>query len=100
MNLEIWDAVIIPKGYCKGLSESERFHHTFDLLEKLLGVNRRANERAWAKEMPDGERLFVTKCKKGTIYVPERQPGAGKQRYAWTDGENGIRYGRLIRYAD
>ena len=92
------DAIILPKRYIQAKSDKLRFHRTFDLLEQLLGVDRAAGERAWAREIP-GERLFVTKSSNDTLLVPHGQPGAENPRYSWTEGDRGIQYGKLIDYA-
>jgi hypothetical protein len=92
------DALLVPEKLKRGRSLFERMCSILDLAEPMLGVDRSKGERAYIHRQPGGW-LFITKDRFDTIYHPLRTPLQGRPRYAWLDGQDGVRRGYLTEAA-
>ncbi len=92
------DALMVPEKLKRGRTLFERMCSILDFAEPMLGVDRSKGERAYIHRQPRGW-LFLTKDQFDTIYHPLRTPLQGRPRYAWIDGQDGIRRGYLTEAA-
>lgn len=89
------DAIFMPENYKRGTRLIDRVNSVLDVAEPMLGVDRGKGERGYIRKQ-DGGWLFITKDPDDTIYHPFKSAMAGQPRYAWIDGDDGIRRGYLI----
>jgi hypothetical protein len=88
------DALILPETLKKGATQIERIDSILAIAEPLLGVDRKAGQRAYIRRQPGG-RLFVSKSPEDTLCHPREHPREGQPRYDWETAADGFQYGYL-----
>jgi hypothetical protein len=92
------DALLVPEQLKRGATQWERIRSINQIAIPLLGIDYEKDELAWIHKQPGGW-LFISKNPEDTIYWPHGAPQAGRHRYAWVDGEGGVRRGYLTEEA-
>jgi hypothetical protein len=90
------DALFLPDS-AKGAGRIfDRIAAVSRIAEPLLGVDRRAGEKAYIRNMPVGQRMFITRDPADTVLFPTGHPRSGQPRYRWERQADGTEIGYLM----
>lgn len=90
------DAVDLPDSLRGSGGPLDRVDNILKVAEPLLQVDRSKGERGWIRRQ--GDRVFVTRDRKDTLFHAHGTEKQGKPRYNWSDSSiPDVRIGHLVK---
>ena len=89
---ETYDAVLFGRDLQKGATHATRINKALDAVEPYLG------KQGHIREVGNGRYLATTSPHDRLMFDNDHDL-AGTERYAWIDGPNGMKLGRLVEAA-